>query len=123
MKNVITSLALLISIIGFGQSKSISGEVTETQPTLENVSVTVTVDSAAEIESTFQVEDIQDILESTADNETLSFKIICNGKTMSNGEKSHMSYMVEGNSNQPQVFLKSIEKIRASALNYYKNKN
>ncbi|WP_422105943.1 hypothetical protein [Winogradskyella sp.] len=122
MKNLITSLALVMTMLCFGQSESINGVVTESQQTLENVSVTVTVDSAADIESTFQVKDIQDILESTGDNETLRFKIICNGRTMSNGEKSHISYVVEGNSNEPKVFLKSIEKIRTSALNYY-NKN
>ena len=41
---------------------------------------------------------------------------------MSNGKKSHISYTVEGNSNEPEAFLKSIEKIRTSAINYYNNK-
>ena len=123
MKNLITSLALIITVIGFGQSKSINGEVTNEQPKLEDVSVTVTVDSAADIESTFKVEDIKEILESTDANETLSFKIICNGKRMSSGNKSHVSYSVEGNSNKPEEFLKGVEKIRASAINYYNNKN
>ena len=123
MKNLITSLALVITMLGFGQTRSINGVVAEEQPKLEDVSVTVTVDSAEEIESTFQVEDIKEILESTDKNETVTFKIICNGRKMSNGEKSHMSYSVEGNSNKPEAFLKSVEKIRTSAINYYNNKN
>ncbi len=123
MKNLIMSLALVITMLGFSQSKSINGAVAKEQPKLEDVSVTVTVDSAEEIESTFQVEDIKEILESTDENETITFKIICNGRTMSNGEKSHTSYSVEGNSNRPEAFLKSIEKIRTSAISYYNNKN
>ncbi|WP_299525720.1 hypothetical protein [Winogradskyella sp.] len=123
MKNLITGLAIIITMLGFSQSQSISGVVAKEQPKLEDVSVTVTVDSAAEIESTFQVEDIKEILDATGKNEALTFKIICNGRTMSNGEKSHMSYSVEGNSSKPEEFLKSVEKIRTSAINYYKNKN
>ena len=64
-------MALVITMLGFSQSKPITGEATEAQPKLEDVSVIVTVDSAADIESTFQVADIKDILESTGDNETL----------------------------------------------------
>jgi len=122
-KNLMTCLALLITTIGFSQSKSISGVVTENTTKIENVSVTVTVDSAEEIESTFKLESIKEIIESSKDNETISFKIICNGDKMSNGEKSQMSYKTEGNSNDTEGFLKSIEKIRASAIKYYKNKN
>ena len=123
MKTLVTSVALFITVLGFGQSKTITGAVTEDHPKLESVSVTVTVDSAADIESTFKVEDIKEILDTTADNEPLTFQIICNGKTMSNGNKSYMSYKVEGNSDQPEDFLKSVEKIRTSAIKYYNNKN
>jgi len=123
MKNVITSLALIVTMLGFSQSKTISGTVVEEQPKLENVSVTVTVDSAQDIESTFKVEDIKEILDSADKNEIVAFKIICNDRTMSNGEKSHVSYSVKGNSNKPEEFLNSIEKIRTSAIKYYQNKN
>ena len=123
MKNLLTSLALMVTLLGFSQSTSINGKVTKTQPELEDVTVSVTVDSAEEIQSTFKVEDIKELLDITGENETLTFKIVCNGRTMSNGKKSHMSYTVEGNSNDPEAFLKRIEKIRTSAINYYNNKN
>jgi hypothetical protein len=122
-KNLITSLALLITISGFSQSKLMNGMVVKETTRVENVSVEVTVDSAEEIESTFKVEDIKDILESSNDNETLSFKITCNGDKMSNGNKSSLSYKIEGSSNDLESFLMGIEKIRTSAINYYSNKN
>lgn len=123
MKNLITSLALLVTVLGFSQSKSINGIVDTQQPKLDDVSVSVTVDSAEDIESTFQVADIRELLDATGNNETIKFELVCNGRTMSNGEKAHVSYKVEGNSDQPEAFLKSVEKIRTSAINYYNNKN
>ena len=123
MKNVITSLALVVTMLGFSQSKTISGTVVEEQPKLESVSVTVTVDSVEEIESTFKLEDIKEILDAADKDETIAFKIVCNGKTMSNGEKSYVSYSIEGNSNEPEDFLKGVEKIRTSAIKYYQDKN
>jgi len=122
-KNVIVCLALLISALGFSQSKPANGLVVKETPKVEQVSVVVTVDSAEEVESTFKLEDIKELIASSDDNETITFKIICNGKEMSNGLKSHMSYKVEGNSDDVEGFLKSVEKIKSSAIKYYQNKN
>lgn len=121
MKNLITCLALVVTTLGFSQSKTLLGEVKETAK-VENMSITVTVDSLEEIESTFKIEEIKEILDMSEANETISFKIVCNGETMSNGKKAHMSYAVEGNTDEPESFLKSVEKIRNSAIKYYKNK-
>lgn len=123
MKTLITCLTLLIATATFSQSQSTQGLVVKETTRVENVTVTVSVDSAEEIEKTFKLEDIKEIIENSSDNETLSFKIICNGDKMSNGKKAHVSYKVEGNSNDADSFLKSVEKIRTSAIEYYKNKN
>ena len=109
--------------MGFSQSYTVKGIVVTETTQVENVSVAVTVDSAEDIESTFNIEDIKEILESSANNEVVSFKIICNGNYRSNGNKSSLSYRVEGNSNDQKRFLKSIKKIRKSAIKYYNNKN
>ncbi len=122
-KNLIICLAILISVFGFSQSKSTSGMVVKETVRVNNVSVVVTVDSANDIESTFKIEDFGEILELSDDGEVVSFKIICNGDKMSNGIKSHVSYKIEGNSNDKEAFLFSIEKIRTAAINYYNNKN
>ena len=81
------------------------------------------MDSAEEIESSVTLDDIKDILALSEDDETVSFKIVCRGNYMSNGIKSSISYKVEGNTNNSEYFLKSVEKIRTSAINYYNNKN
>lgn len=121
MKNLIVCLALVVTTLGFSQTKTVLGEVKETTK-VESMSVTVTVDSLEEIESTFKIEDIKEILDMSEANETISFKIVCNGETMSNGKKAHMSYAIEGNTDEPEAFLKSVEKIRNSAIKYYTNK-
>lgn len=120
MKNVITILALVASLLGFGQSESLKGKAKETSK-VESVSIAVTVDSVEELESTFKTEDIKKMIEATNENETYSFTITCNGEVMSNGEKSKVTYSVEGNSNQPEKFLRSVEVIRTTAINHYKN--
>lgn len=123
MKNLITSLALLVTLASFSQSKSTNGIVVKETVRVNNVSVAITVDSAEDIESSFRIEDIEDVLDLSDDNETVSFKIICNGDKMSTGVKSHVSYQIEGNSNDKKAFLFGIEKIRTAAINYYNNKN
>ncbi len=123
MKNVITSLVLLMTALGFSQTTiKEEAEITRTV-SVENVDVAITVDSAEEIESTFTIDDIKELLDLSSDNEMVSFKIVCRGDYMSNGKKSSMSYKVEGNSNNRDDFLKSVEKIRTSAIKYYNNKN
>jgi signal recognition particle receptor subunit beta len=123
MKNVITSLALLIFVTGFSQTTiKEEAEITKTVK-VENMAVVITVDSAEELESSFTLNDIEELLDLSEDNETVSFKIVCRGNYMSNGIKSSMSYKVEGNSNNSDDFLKSVEKIRTSAIKYYNSKN
>lgn len=95
MKNVITSLVLLITAMGFSQTTiNNEAEITKTIK-VENIAVVITVDSAEEIESSVTLDDIKDILALSEDDETVSFKIVCRGNYMSNGIKSSISYKVE----------------------------
>lgn len=123
MKSLITALVFLIAAFGHSQSKNLTGTITSTsdEVKVESLTITVKVDSVEDIESTFKIEDIKEILEDSRDDEQVSFKIICNGPKKSNGEPSSASYMVEGNTNNKQKFLRSVEVIRATAINYYKN--
>jgi hypothetical protein len=122
MKNVITSLALLVTLAGFSQLKSTNTIITEETVKVNSVSVAITVDSAEDIESSFKVADIKDVLDLSDDNEIVSFKLTCNGEKMANGVKSQVSYQIEGNSDDKKSLLLSIEKIRIAAINYYKSK-
>ena len=122
MKNVFTILTLLLTTISFGQSEDIEFEITENNLKVSDLSVSVTVDSAEEVESTFKVNDIKELLKESVDVENISFEIICNGDMMSNGKKSTLTYKVNGNSDDTKSFLKSIKKMRKAAIKYYKNK-
>ena len=122
MKLVFTILSLLLTIISFSQSDDIEFEITENNLKVSDLSVSVTVDSAEEVESTFKVNDIKELLKESVDVENISFEIICNGDMMSNGKKSTLTYKVNGNSDDTKSFLKSIKKMRKAAIKYYKNK-
>ncbi len=122
MKNLVTILLLLISTIGISQSKSITGNTSIEDVKIQGLSVSVDVDSAEEVKSTFKIEDIKEILSSVSDNEEISFEIVCNGETMFKEGKSRVSYKVNGNSKDINGFLKSVKKIRKAAINYYKAK-
>ena len=122
MKNLITVLLVCISTFGMSQTKSINGKASLEEVKIQGMSVSVTVDSAEEIESTFKVKDIKEILGRVDDNEDVSFEIVCNRNVMSNGNTSHVSYKVDGNSNDINGFLKRVKKVRKAAINYYKTK-
>ncbi|MDP5081843.1 MAG: hypothetical protein NWP87_04235 [Winogradskyella sp.] len=90
---------------------------------IENISVEVTVDSAEEIESTFTADDMDEIFSTSNENETMSFKIICNGWNEETNSKSSVSYKIEGNTNERALFLNHIQRIRIAAIKYYNQKN
>lgn len=73
--------------------------------------------------STFKIEDFVEILNEAQPNEDITFELKCNGKKMTNGTNSSMSYTIHGNTNEKEKFLASVEKVRSSAIKYYKTKN
>ena len=121
-KTVFTFLGLLIATVNFSQAQNLEAQVTTQDTKITNLSVSVTVDSAQEVESTFKMKDIKKILNEVEGDEDISFEIICTGDDMSNGTKSTLSYRVKGNSSDTKGFLKSIKKIRKAAIKYYESK-
>jgi hypothetical protein len=119
MKNLITGLALCIGILGYSQSASI--EHNDEEVKFKNVSITVSVDSAEEINSTFTTKGIKKLLDNTDEGEAVSFEIICNSKDSKDGVKSNVSYKLEGNTDDKKSFLKMIKKIKKAAIKYYNN--
>lgn len=122
MKNLILPLSLIIGVLGFSQSKSTEEIEVRKETRVERVDVTVTVDSLEELASTFTLDDIRDMFELSDEDKTVSFKLVCNGKPMSNGKNSNMSYTVEGSSSEEAIFIKRVEAIKKAAMNYYQNK-
>lgn len=121
-KILITSLALLISLAGFSQSLSGKASIDQKVTKVENMAVTITVDSAEELKSVFTIKDIKELMEESSKDESISVKIICNKKDQSTGIESQVSYKVEGNSDERKNFLKTVEKIRSAAIKYYDEK-
>lgn len=121
-KILITSLALLISLAGFSQSLSGKAYIDQKVTKVENMAVTITVDSAEELKSVFTIKDIKELMEESSKDESISVKIICNKKDQSTGIESQVSYKVEGNSDERKNFLKTVEKIRTAAIKYYDEK-
>ncbi len=122
MKNVITSLVLLISMFGFSQSQLKQAHYAAETPKIDNMSVTVTVDSAAEVKSSVDTEDLKKALALLEANQTFSFELICKGQELSNGKHASLSYKITGNSKEKDLFLERVEKLRALAINYYNTK-
>jgi hypothetical protein len=121
MKTVFTFLALFIATVSFSQAQNLEAKVTTQETKITDLSVSVKVDSAEEVESTFNMKDIKKILREIEDGGDISFEIICNGDEMSNGTKSTLSYRVNGNKSDIKGLLKSIKKIRKAAIKYYNN--
>ncbi|MEM9679076.1 MAG: hypothetical protein AAF901_02030 [Bacteroidota bacterium] len=122
MKHAIKILALVLTTFTFAQTPSLNGKVTKDDVKFEDFKITVTADSAEEVESTFKVQDLEEIFESSAPNTDITFKIICNGDLMSNGEPATMSYTVIGNTDNKEGFLERVKKVRSAAIEYYNNK-
>ena len=117
--NTVIILLLFNSTAGFSQSNNTKGLVVNEMVKVESMAITVTIDSAEELESTFKLDDLRKMLNESSKNQTISFEIICNGDKISNGVTSYLSYKVQGNSDEPEEFLKRVEKVRKAAINYY----
>lgn len=123
MKTIITSLAILISAFTFGQTLTGHTKTTTVKDTkITSFKIEVTVDDAKELESTFKVEDFREILNESEPGEEVTFKLTCNGRLLDNGVKSHVSYKIEGNTDNINDFLEGVKKIKEAAINYYNNK-
>ncbi|OZV67184.1 hypothetical protein [Winogradskyella aurantia] len=119
MKNLILPFLLFVGALGFSQSESIE-DMEITKEKVERLGVVITVDSLEELESTFNIADIKNMFDLTSKDKTVSFELVCNGEPMSNGKKSHMSYKIEGSSNDEEAFLKRVETIKKVAIKHYK---
>ena len=122
MKTVCTFLGLLIATVVCGQAQNLEANVTTENTKITNVSVSVTVDSAEQVESTFKMKEIREILNEVEGDEEVTFEITCNGDKISEDVSRKVSYRVTGNSNDKKRFLKGIRKIRKAAITYYNNK-
>lgn len=122
MKTAFTILFLFLATISVAQSQNSQHSKKILVTKVTDFKISVVVNSLNEIKRTFTMNDIKDILNDLPENENVSFEMICNGKEMSDNKKSSVSYKVMGNVDDRRGFLKTIEKVRQGAINYYKSK-
>lgn len=116
MKKLFTILGLSLGVLTFAQENEI--HVTYSEDSFQDVTMEITIDSAEELESTFQIEDIKELLEMSGGT-SATFKLTCRGELMSNGKPSTMSYEIEKGDMSEKDFIKMVKEIRKAALNYY----
>ncbi|MBR9913940.1 MAG: hypothetical protein GYB32_03785 [Algicola sp.] len=122
MKNLAVVLGIFLTTISYAQETSVDKEQVLKEVKLKDFGVSISIDSAEELESTFTIADIREILGELNVNEDVSFEVVCNGDKMSNGKTTTLTYKVNGNTSDIDSFLKSVNKIRNAAINYYSNK-
>ena len=118
LKKVFTCFVLLISIVGYSQSK-----VEDKSVKIDAISIEVTIDSFEELESTFKAEDLDELFKMMDSNEELSFTLNCSFSEVKDNLKGSMTYTVMGRANEKSKFLKNIEKMKATVLKFYNLKN
>lgn len=122
MKTIKLSVLAILLSLGFNVAAQSNVEKSELVK-IESFSIKVEVDSAEEVESTFKIEDFVEILNEAQPNEDITFELKCNGKKMTNGTNSSMSYTIHGNTNEKEKFLAGVEKVKSAAIKYYNSKN
>tara|TARA_R110002049_G_scaffold284235_2_gene464796 strand:- start:1169 stop:1534 length:366 start_codon:yes stop_codon:yes gene_type:complete len=117
-----TIICFLILLSNLGHSQS---EIKNKTTKIEALTIEITIDSSNELESVFKTEDLDELFNVSEDNEDITFRLNCNFKKEKDKLEGHISYTINGNVNEKEMFIKSIKKIKASALKFYnlKNKN
>jgi len=122
MKTFITTCLLALTTIFYAQDSNLSGEIKMENIKTEGMSVSVTVDSASDIERTFKIDDIEELFELLSEDEELSFEMICENKLAKQGVSKSVTYRANGNSDDKEAFLSTVKKIRSAAIKYYNTK-
>ena len=120
MKKLFTILGLSVGLLSFAQLNSLKVSYADNE--FEDVVMDVVVDSAEDLNDTFRVDDLKDLLELTG-GQSATFTLTCRGEMMSDGERAELKYKVEKGEMSEREFLKMVKKIRKAAIAYYQNKN
>lgn len=121
MKHLLFIAVLLSSSLLFAQSELKSDIAADENYQLKDMGITVTVDSEKEIEQSIKYDDIRSFAKLAERNQDIVLKLDCYNRSTSKNIKTHVSYKVEGNTNDIEGFIALVEKVKKSASNYYKN--
>lgn len=122
MKTFMTTCLIAMASFLYAQHYNLNGEITMENIKTDGMSVSVTVNSASDIEKTFKTNDLKELFEMLGEGEGLSFEMVCESKTAKTSVSKSVSYRAVGNSDEKEEFLKTVGKIRTAAINYYNTK-
>ncbi|WP_037348772.1 hypothetical protein [Sediminibacter sp. Hel_I_10] len=122
MKHLVTMLMLSVATLGFSQSNNPEENKSQSKATVSDLKISITVDSKEELENSIKMEDIEEFMDMSDNDEQISFEIICNGEKISKDVNRSLTYKVKGNTSDRVGFLKSVEKVRTAAINFYNSK-
>lgn len=117
MKTIVGILLLLLSNLCWSQNDDAIKDSPDFK--LENVSLSLSINSSEDLES-LDMESLISVFEEVSPNEDISVELNCKGKPMSNGELSSFSMKVKGNTNQRDQFTKLVKKLKKTAQTFYK---
>ncbi len=120
MKHLISIAILLISSIGFSQNDLNNLPNTNAKYDLHDLGMSVSVESAEELEAVLTFESITEFANMATGNEPITFELVCNYKSSKNNTKYHKSYKIVGTTGNIEKFIQLIEKTKASAIKGYK---
>lgn len=122
MKNLMTSLCLLVLTLGFGQTSKVDSSTIMKNSKIKDIGVRVEVDSAEDLENSFKIEDLKDLLFLSSEGQDITLEIVCNSKIMPNGVNSSLTLKINGNTNKEEEFLRNVNKIRNMALKHFNSR-
>lgn len=120
MKTIFATLAILISSLALGQSETRDVEYSDKNYKLEDVSISIKVNSKEDLEE-INIEKLETFFEDLGENEPFSIELICEAEGMSLDEKSAFKIKVTGNSNDKKTILKRLKKLKKTAIKFYKS--
>lgn len=123
MKTVIKFLICVMTTVGMAQTVTTVELEEEKEVKINEISVSISVDSAEEVMSTFDIKDIKELIAEVESNKDLNFEITCNNQNTTSGTPSSLTYRIKGNSDDQKKFIKGIKELRQAAIKYYKNKS
>lgn len=122
MKHLITMLMLSVATLGFSQSNNPEDNKSQSKATVSDLKISITVDSKEELENSIKMEDLEEFMDMADNDEEISFEIICNGEKITKNVNRSLTYKVKGNTSDREEFLRSVEKVKAAAINFYNSK-
>ncbi|MGV6830769.1 MAG: hypothetical protein ACWA5P_04280 [bacterium] len=119
MKNLIIYLLMIAAQFAVSQNLEGSAYEQDTETQLKDFKMSVVVDSEADLNKTFTMNDLDQLINRVSEDQSVSFELTC--KTTANKASKSISYKIEGNASDIESFREGVVKIRKAAVKYFKN--